>query len=169
MVVHTRSVHIAAPADRVYLTLVDPLRLLRYFPPVTEVGAVAEDSWEVTVGEGATAVRAALALDRDGPATRIGWAVRDSPYRGTVVVSGGPGEVDSIVTATVRDAEDPPDLDAELAQTHDPGDFGGSHGREALPVDALTADPAARPAVGDVLERALDHLRAYVESDPDRH
>jgi hypothetical protein len=169
MVVHTRSVHIAAPGDRVYLTLVDPLRLLRYFPPVTEVRAVAEGTWEITVGAGATAVRAALALDTDGPATRVGWTVRDSPFRGTIVVRGGPGEVDSIVTATVTDADDPPDLDSELAQTHDPGDFGGSHGREALPVDALTAAPDTRPATGDVLERALDHLRAYVESDADRH
>ncbi|MFJ8743789.1 hypothetical protein ACIRL2_30980 [Embleya sp. NPDC127516] len=135
---------------------------------MTEVHSVAEGSWEVTVGEGTTAVRASIVLEPDGPATRIGWAVRDTPYRGTVVVRGGPSDVDSIVTASVKDADDPPDLDGELAQTHDPGDFGGSHGREALPVDALTGDTDSGLATGDVLERALDHLRAYIESDAGR-
>ncbi|WP_143658093.1 hypothetical protein [Embleya scabrispora] len=169
MVVHTRSVHIAASDDRVYLTLVDPACLPGYFPPVTEARAVAQGSWEIVVGAGASAARALVTLDTDGPATRIDWAVHGIPHRGTVVVRGGPSEVDSIVTVSVDDDEDPPDLDAELAQTHDAGDFGGSHGRTALPVDALTGAAEHRPATGDLLERALDHLRAYVESRADSH
>ncbi|MFE2870376.1 MULTISPECIES: SRPBCC family protein [unclassified Embleya] len=169
MVLHTRSVQVAASTDRVYMLLSDLDKLPEYFPPVTAVRAGSGRAVVVTAGESAQSVAAEVELDRDGPGTRIEWVVRGTPYTGIVIVQDGPSDVDSIVTVMVDDGRDPDDYGAvERERVHDAGQFGGSEGREALPVDALTrhreAGTDADLAVGDILERGLDHLRAYVAS-----
>jgi len=167
MVLHTRSIQVAAASDKVYLLLSDVRRLPDYFPPVTAVRVDSREVVGVTVaGPGDRALTGDVELDRDGPETRIGWAVRGRPIFGTVIVQEGPSDVDSILTVTVEDG-DPSAPDSGLLdpeRTHDAGEFGGAHGREELPRDALARlgeDGALR--VGDVLERALDHFRQYVE------
>ncbi|MFI6977472.1 SRPBCC family protein [Embleya sp. NPDC050154] len=169
MVLHTRSVQVAASTDRVYMLLSDTDKLPEYFPPVTAVRATSGRAVVVTAGEAAHSVAAEVDLDRDGPGTRIEWAVRGTPYTGIVIVQDGPSDVDSIVTVVVDDGEDPLDLGAvERERIHDASQFGGKQGREALPVDSFTrhrrTGTDADLAVGDIVERGLDHLRAYVET-----
>ncbi|MFI6580927.1 SRPBCC family protein [Embleya sp. NPDC050493] len=169
MVLHTRSVQVAASTDRVYMLLSDTDKLPEYFPPVTAVRATAGRAVVVTAGETAHSVAAEVDLDRDGPGTRIEWIVRGTPYTGIVIVQDGPSDVDSIVTVMVDDGQEPLDLGAvERERLHDARQFGGKKGHEALPVDALTrhrqAGTDADLAIGDILERGLDHLRAYVET-----
>lgn len=167
MVLHTRSVQVAAPSDKVYLLLSDIGRLPEYFPPVTAVRVDSREAVGVaTVGPGDHPLTWDVELDRDGPETRIAWAVRGQPVFGTVIVQQGPGDVDSILTVIVEDG-DPSAPDSGLfdpERTHDAGEFGGGQGREELSYDALARlgeDGALR--VGDVLERALAHFRLYAE------
>ncbi|MYW03020.1 SRPBCC family protein [Streptomyces sp. SID3343] len=163
MVLHTRSVQVAASSDRVYLLLSDVRLLPRYFPPVTEVRADSREVVGLTVGS--DAVPAVVELDRDGPGTRIEWVVRDTTYTGIVKVSDGPSDIDSIVTVSVDDGEHRKDAEFEReGGVQEIGRFGGSHGREELPVDALTGDHDKRMPMGEVLERALDHLCAFIET-----
>ncbi|MGC0421164.1 SRPBCC family protein [Embleya sp. AB8] len=169
MVLHTRSVQVAASTDRVYMLLSDTGKLPEYLPPVTAVRATSGSAVVVTAGEAEHSVAVEVDLDRDGPGTRIEWAVRGTSYTGIVIVQDGPSDIDSIVTVMVDDGQDPLDLAAvERERLHDAGQFGGKQGREALPVDALTrhreTGTDADLAVGEVLERGLDHLRAYLET-----
>jgi hypothetical protein len=161
MVLHTRSVQVAASSDRVYLLLSDLRLLPRYFPPVTAVRADSRDLVGLTVGS--DAVPAEVELDRDGPETRIQWALRGTPYTGIVIVTDGPGDVDSIVTVSVDDGQDRRDTgESESDYTHEAGQFGGSHGSEELPVDVLTGSDDQRMPVGEIIERALDHLGRFI-------
>ncbi|MFE5330028.1 SRPBCC family protein [Embleya sp. NPDC056575] len=169
MVLHTRSVQVAASTDQTYMVLSDTDRLPEYLPPVTAVRTTSAHAVVVTAGEAAQSVAAEVDLDRDGPGTRIEWAVRGTPYTGIVIVQDGPSDIDSIVTVMVEDGRDPLDPGAvEGERVHDSAQFGGKKGGEALSVDALTRHRAAGAdtdlAVGDILERGLDHLRIYLET-----
>lgn len=157
------------PTDRVYHLLSDAGRLPDYFPPVTAVRATAGEAVVVTAGEGADSVAAEVDLDRDGPGTRIEWAVRGTPYTGIVIVQEGPSDIDSIVTVIVDDGDEHPmDHPVEHERSHDWARFGGPKGHDSLSVDALTRDrhdgDDTGVNVGAVLERALDHLRDYIET-----
>ncbi|GCD94644.1 hypothetical protein EHYA_02313 [Embleya hyalina] len=151
------------------MVLSDTDRLPEYFPPVTAVRTTSAHAVVVTAGEAAQSVAAEVDLDRDGPGTRIEWAVRGTPYTGIVIVQDGPSDIDSIVTVMVDDGRDPLDPAAvERERVHDSAQFGGKKGGESLSVDALTRHRAVGTdtdlAVGDILERGLDHLRIYLET-----
>jgi hypothetical protein len=162
MVLHTRSVQVAAASDRVYLLLSDLRLLPRYFPPVTDVRVDSRELVGLTVGS--DAVPAELELDRDGPGTRIEWALRGSLYTGIVIVTEGPSDINCIVTVSVDDGRDRGDTGGEFESddTLEFSRFGGSQGREQLPVDAFTEGHDKRMPLGEMMERALDHLRHFV-------
>jgi uncharacterized protein YndB with AHSA1/START domain len=105
-----RSRTLAAPPDRIWAVVADPHHLPRWWPRVTRVEGVDEDSWtQVFQTKKGRPVRADFRLVESDPVRYRAWAqeLEDSPFErmlseAVTDVSLTPSEHGTVVTLQVR-------------------------------------------------------------------